>query len=389
MNSALIVLVVLIIILLVVGIVVIIIILTSKKTCTPGKTGECEAGSVCYNGSCMNPRDIPCSSTSICPDNLSCRDGKCSFLTSTIPINSSLKTLTTKIKNNIPAPLVIKAPKKEGIHIVPIIEPIRHVNTVSKAPIVNIEQISKKIRDKEASIISVESFEDDTPEQSIKVTKNHSNVQSLYECVKNNYYCSNTVLDVAATPSHVYLLNGTNMIRKMKGNIPEDITLSNNISAITAAGSRLFGINTRGMLYLINSKNGHCILLNTYIAVKGSSDNKIPSNIKHINSTLDGNYLWIQTNDKGYLFTITSSSSLRFHSSHMTSRSIRIYGKTINNYCSFSIEYNSAEVYPTGDKIENIKWISIDEYGSISSISIDRNDYNKLIIGNKNRYYIK
>lgn len=107
----------------------------------------------------------------------------------------------------------------------------------------------------------------------------------------------------------------------------------------------------------------------------------MPYRIKHVSVTLDGQYLWVQTNMKCYLYH--GQESVIYHCN-----GIRIYGK--NNHCYLEINDGDCFVYIDNQfvqKIYNVVSAAMDYYHHVHVVKDNQKFTHVKILHDKPYYF--
>lgn len=200
------------------------------------------------------------------------------------------------------------------------------------------------------------------------------------------YYCKvdsiddSSVIGVCSySNAKVFLLGDGNIICETED---KRYRVNNNIkiNKITSYEGYLYGLGYDSKLYT---------LPNNYFSNSNWIWNEVdwaPKGIKYISSTHDGSYIWIQTNQMGYLYG--PDHKIKHQTEYNNSR--RIYGRDESNYIDIDDSKRKAIVYPGGKVLNDVIDAALSYYGEVISItSKDSSKYRGITIVNWKPYYIK
>lgn len=217
-------------------------------------------------------------------------------------------------------------------------------------PIVDIKELQpiyiyhepKLVNSSESSDSEENSYDDSSEDYLFDVESMSSSVEEeivvkkIYPCViKNVQDCCTYSAEL------IYLLQDSSITCYNKISY-RYITNNRYLKSIVSYNGYLYGIDKNGTLYVL-SNDYYEMTYWVWKKVKGA-----PHNIKHINTTLNCQYLLLQA-DENYLY------NENFEYKKIKIKGKRIYGK--NDQCYLDIENNTCHVHVDGDKIKSFKHI--------------------------------
>ena len=237
-----------------------------------------------------------------------------------------------------------------------------------------------------------------TRQKIVKESDNNYNIASVSTpCEEKDgvYYCRSNkttiegkidhspVIDVCSySNATIFLLEDGNIICEMDKDTKERYRTSNNIPLIriTSFDGYLHGIGWDHKLYT---------LPNSYFATTNWVWNLAdwaPTDIKHISSTHDSSYLWIQTSSTGLLYSAPGVISSKTPFVNLK----RVYGRDVNHYIDIDTTKFTAKNYPGGTLVNNVYDGALSYYDEIIAIHpSERNKYRGITIVNWVPYYIR
>jgi hypothetical protein len=433
-----------IIIILFIIIIVVVIFLTTetpppKYQCT--QNSDCDSGYICQSNVCKAGTGTVCAVDNDCESGLTCQNKICIFSQSNtnekinlpqFPNITPEKNLDLKLKNlensrnlenlenlkktnvNLPQryklkPLKQKQTKKLNnpipqkpkkiLIIENVVQDLRIIDHMIGKDIPK-KDITKKyiyysssssddeinsegdFSDQPFDIISDEdSFSDDNGYESdenfyTKISKN-SNIGEY------KYINSIPIIDICSYSNIIiFLLNDNTILCEVNDTMNYKYKVSNNISIkkILTFDGYIYSVSTDQKLYFLSNNYLNASLW------KWESVSWSPENIKYISSTYDSNYLWIQTENEGFLF--------RENGILVSTQKIidikRVYGYDVDHYLEIDINQFKATSYPDKKSVDNISDGILDYHNNIVYISFDEIDvYRSIVIINWKPFFIK
>lgn len=191
------------------------------------------------------------------------------------------------------------------------------------------------------------------------------------------------VIDVCSySNATIFLLEDGNIICEIKDPIYKRYRASNSIKLlrITSFNGYIYGVGTDNKLY--NLPNSYLPTTNWIWNISEWA----PINIKYISSTHDSSYLWIQTNDFGYLYNSPTALISKIQCNGMK----RVYGRDVEHYIDIDPHNYSATIHPGDILVHNVYDGALSYYDEVVAIHpSERNDYRAITIVNWRPYYIR
>lgn len=333
---------------------------------------DCKYGFICKDGNCVKATG-GCKTDRDCPVGDICSDGKCAHLPIEIP----------QIK--ITAPVIQKPVIKQEVRKPPpqIIIPKK----VRKLHYSSEESMDDEINSEGSQsdpVFDIVSLSTESSESSESEENSEISISTPYVENKGNYLCKavddNTVLDVCSySVYNVFLLENTDIVlqhidTKEKNKIGNNIPLQN----IVSYNGYLYGLGTDNALYMLPTSY---FTTNYWIwkPVKWA-----PVDIIHMSTTQDFQYLWLQTNEEGYLYQNNKLVKQEL------APYIRVYGSDINNYLEYDAKTSSIYIYPSRQVIQNVVGGAMDYYNSVTTLSKSQaSNFRKVVIVNWQPFFIR
>lgn len=347
------------------------------------KNTGCQSGLICNDANvCKQQIGGSCTESSDCIG----EDSECVNNICTIKTSNGLEPIITKIEPNINSSLdnveLIDNNSSDNVNLPQLGEPCTLDNKCAEGLTcqrnlllyLNGNVIFPSLADSVIDILSI--------------NNNGINNNSINNSINDNTNDSNNFNNI------LFLLNDGNIL--ILQNNKYRLRHSNiNLNRIIIFGDLLLGLDDDGRLY--------------QRIIKSNNDNKTwlwenvtwaPVNITHITTTLNGKYLWIQTNNNGlyngYLYKLIANNDNNTNKiilvrSNVINNIIRIYGNSINSYIDITKNNYTAIRYPTGELIENIYdgvlldngeliRIQPNQSSNIQNIRLIRSTNNQLIV---------
>jgi len=209
-------------------------------------------------------------------------------------------------------------------------------------------------------------------------------ISTPYVEKNGNYYCKDSshtshVIDVCSySDATIFLLNNGNIICERENNKKK---MTNNIILIriTSFNGYLYALGKDKLLYILPND-----LFFSDIWIWNPID-WTPSEIIHISSTYNSEFLWIQTLDTGYLYDDIDHLILECNNYKLK----RVYGRNNETYIEIDNDKHTATIYPGKKIVENIYDATLSYYDDLMPIKMnERNTYRGVTIVNWNPYFI-
>jgi hypothetical protein len=253
-----------------------------------------------------------------------------------------------------------------------------------------IEEKEKIIKKKRYEAISssdneINSYGDREDKPFDMLSGESSDISTPYVEINGNYYCKDkssyvSFMDVCSySDATLFLLKDGNIICERNNN--RNIITNNVILIkITSFNGYLYGLEEDNKLYMLSND---MLFSNKWMWNKV---NWVPKNIKHISSTYDTKYLWIQTEDTGYLYDDVDHLIFDCYDYKLK----RVYGRDVDNYIEIDKNKNIAIVTPGNYIIENIHDAVLSYYNEVVSINLSEiNIYRGITVVNWRPYFIR
>jgi hypothetical protein len=224
--------------------------------------------------------------------------------------------------------------------------------------------------------------------------------------IDSKYGRTDRVIDACSfSDSIVTLINDGTIIRKPEASdFSSDASSSKTDTTVTSQrGSIRISNNIIGLTrlepfngYLFGVSNGKLYKLNntTYRSKNWTWElcAWAPTDITHTSSTHDGNHLWIQSGNNGYLFNQALNKSQHSLSKSSTNKIKRIYG--LDHTIYIDIEQDTCVAHLTSKNrhtsYNNVCSALVDHEGAVIPIKAsDNNQYSDVRLINWEPYYIK
>lgn len=148
------------------------------------------------------------------------------------------------------------------------------------------------------------------------------------------------------------------------------------LTKISSFQGYLYGISEAGELYRLQDAEDKIWI---WSKIKWCSENIID-----INSTFDGSKLWIQTEEKAYLYSDENVSEKIEFSKHKR----RVYGKNHRHYVDIDMKTLSAKT-SDGRKYDNVSYAALDYYDEVVTIPLDeKHKFKSIVIVDWKPFYL-
>lgn len=354
----------------VIGAVIWYIVQASQPICKANS--DCKEGFICVGGNCVKATG-GCKSNRDCLFDEICIQGRC------IPVGLEVP----QVKQT--APVIQKPPVKQDVRK-PTPQPVIHKPT-RKLHYSSEESMDDEINSDGSQsdpIFDIVSLSTESSESSDSEKNSETSISTPYVENKGNYLCKavddNTVLDVCSySVYNVFLLENTDIILQHTDN-KEKNKVGNNVplQSLVSHNGYLYGLGTDNALYMLPTSY---FTTNYWIwkPVKWA-----PADIIHMSTTQDFQYLWLQTNEEGYLYKNNKLVKQEL------APYIRVYGSDINNYLEYDPKTFSIQVYPSQQIIQNVVGGAMDYYNSVITLSKSQASmFRKVVIVDWHPFFIR
>jgi hypothetical protein len=208
----------------------------------------------------------------------------------------------------------------------------------------------------------------------------HLNFQNPLDMILKDYYQKNLkqVIDVCVFSNTVLYLTKNKGIYSYCGNEVKKIDLNCQLKRIVSCFGDLYGLTKQGLVILNLDYYDHSFWV--FTKVKWA-----PSNILDIQTTLDYNTLWIQTNKHSYLIDCHG------YKTKVKTNYKRVYGNNTSTYLEFN-KSNQCHIVINNQCVETVNNVIsgvIDDNNGIYFVDINQQYlYKDIQLINNKPYYI-
>lgn len=351
--------------------------------------GDCGPDYICDNGKCKCKENVKCRTDDDCANDLICTQ------------NDDLGyRICTK-------PKILEAMLKQSQDITPLSENNKDTFALHTKPH-NLRKYQRSIDSDKSRNSSKDSSEisygsDDELDVRSIVSTEYSEASSIFtegtvqsvstpgEETNGAFYCrkdsisqSAPVIDVCGYSNmNIFLLNNgeaiceyKNTLNTARKRIHNNVTLKN----IVTFKGYLYGLDDQGKIYTVANPNGTNWIW-TKVTFAGTDK------CKYMNVTLNHEYLWLQDDKHGNLY---SSQDEILYSIDMPKNTYRVYGKDVNSYIDVDKNRNVVKIHPEGTEIKDAFGGVINYHHEVTILKKSEAEmFDRIIIVDWKPYYIR